>query len=197
MLLIVSGASGVGKSTLCKRLLQKYPELSLSISLTSRQPRGGERNGREYHFVSAEEFRERIGAGDFAEHALVHGNYYGTSLSVTESAIREGRHLLFDIDWQGTKSLTEKYPQAASVMILPPDFQTLADRLTSRATDSAEVIERRLAAARHEISNYKYFRYLIVNDDLDRAAEELEVIYRAELLRRERTWRSAESVVES
>lgn len=179
MLLIVSGASGAGKSTLCKTLLERRPELSLSVSVTTRKPRGEERDGREYHFVSEERFGAMVDEGDFAEHAVVHGFRYGTSRTVTDSAVAEGRSVIFDVDWQGAEALAKAYPEAVTVMILPPTFEVLATRLRGRGTDEPAVIERRLQAARLEISKYASFDYLILNDNAERASRVLESIYEA------------------
>lgn len=147
-LFIVAAASGAGKTTLVRQLLAREPDIRLSISYTTRAPRPGEENGREYHFVSEAQFQAMIAADDFLEWAQVHGNYYGTSKRwiVTERAA--GRDVLLEIDWQGAQQVRRVFPDAIGVFILPPSMEELTRRLTGRGTDSAEVIARRLAAAR-------------------------------------------------
>jgi guanylate kinase len=178
MLLIVSGASGVGKSTLCRRLLATHPQLTLSVSYTTRAPRGAEQNGVHYHFVTKARFDEMVEADAFAEYAIVHGNGYGTATHVVDEAIAEGRSLLFDIDWQGAASLRARYPSAVSVMVFPPNLEALEARLRGRGEDSEEVVQRRLKAAKEEMAHAPSFDFIVVNDALDDAFDRLGGILR-------------------
>lgn len=177
MLLILSGPSGAGKSTLCDRLLAAFPTLKLSVSMTTRAPRGAEQDGVHYHFVSQERFAELVAAEAFAEHATVHGNRYGTSKAVVEEELRLGNSLLFDIDFQGAESLLAYRSDAVAVMVFPPSMEVLEKRLRGRGTDSDEVIARRLQAARAEMAHFPSFHHLVINDDLDAAFEELQAIF--------------------
>jgi guanylate kinase len=181
-LIILSAPSGGGKTTLCARLLHDFPELTLSVSSTTRPPRGQERNGREYHFLSREEFESQIQAGRFAEWALVHGNYYGTSRDVIEQAFASAKAVLLDIDVQGAESLRKAYPaEAYTIFISPPDLETLEERLRARGTDREETIQKRLANARQEMLAAPRFHQIIVNDDLERAYAELRLAAEAQL----------------
>ena len=177
VLLIVCGPSGVGKTSLCDALLESHPRLTMSVSYTTRERRGDEIDGVAYHFVDDAEFERMRKAGEFAEWAEVHGNCYGTSTEVIEGAWHEGNDLIFDIDYQGARQLKERYPNATAVLVAPPDFETLEQRLRSRATDSEDDIEIRLAAARYELSQYPLFDFVVENADFDRAVEVLESIY--------------------
>ncbi|WP_026687040.1 guanylate kinase [Azovibrio restrictus] len=184
-LFIVAAASGAGKTTLVRQLLAREPDIRLSISYTTRAPRPGEENGREYHFVSEPQFQAMIAADDFLEWAQVHGNYYGTSKRwiVTERAA--GRDVLLEIDWQGAQQVRRVFPDAIGVFILPPSMEELTRRLTGRGTDSAEVIARRLAAAREEMSHVGEFGYVIINDDLQTALSDFVAVVRATRLQLE------------
>ncbi|MCE1170756.1 MAG: guanylate kinase [Azovibrio sp.] len=184
-LFIVAAASGAGKTTLVRQLLAREPDIRLSISYTTRAPRPGEENGREYHFVSEAQFQAMIAADDFLEWAQVHGNYYGTSKRwiVTERAA--GRDVLLEIDWQGAQQVRRVFPDAIGVFILPPSMEELTRRLTGRGTDSAEVIARRLAAAREEMSHVGEFGYVIINDDLQTALSDFVAVVRATRLQLE------------
>lgn len=181
-LFIVAAASGAGKTTLVRQLLAREPDIRLSISYTTRAPRPGEENGREYHFVSEPQFQAMIAADDFLEWAQVHGNYYGTSKRwiVTERAA--GRDVLLEIDWQGAQQVRRAFPDAIGLFILPPSMEELTRRLTGRGTDSAEVIARRLAAAREEMSHVGEFGYVIINDDLQTALSDFVAVVRANRL---------------
>ena len=183
MLFIVSGASGVGKTTLCDRLRAEFPEICLSVSYTTRAARGAEVDGEHYHFVSPERFAAMVAAGQFAEHALVHGNHYGTAKATIDAALDDGNVVLFDVDYQGTESLLRHYANAVATMILPPSLPALEQRLRGRGTDSEEVIQRRLAAAVREIRHFSSFHYVLVNEQLERAYDELRAIYVAERAR--------------
>ena len=172
-LFIVSAPSGAGKTTLVRLLLEKDAAISLSISTTTRAPRPGEQDGREYHFVSVPQFVERRDRGEFLEWAEVHGNYYGTSQRWIEEQLQTGRDVLVEIDWQGAQQVREVFPEAIGVFILPPSMDILKQRLAGRGTDSAEVIARRIAAAQAEMRHVDEFDYVIINDDLQKALAEL------------------------
>lgn len=176
-LIVISAPSGAGKTTLCRRLLQDFPQLELSISWTTRSPRSGERRDMDYFFISEGEFKERIRNGQFAEWAQVHGNYYGTSKEVIDRALESGKPVLFDIDVQGAESLRRAYPaQCVAIFIQPPGLGELEKRLRTRGTDSEETIQRRMNNARSEMAAVKDFHHVIINDSLDRAYAELEEI---------------------
>lgn len=179
LLLIVCGPSGVGKSSLCDRLRAEHPRLKLSVSCTTRAPRGRERDGVAYHFLSDEDFVARIERGEFAEHAHVHGNRYGTLRSSVEAVLGAGEDMLFDIDYQGAAQLKEAFEQARSVLLIPPSMRELEARLRDRGTDAEEVIERRLKAARAELSHFEAFDFAVVNDDIEAAYQRLKSIYNA------------------
>jgi guanylate kinase len=174
-LIVVSAPSGAGKTTLCQRLLMDFPDrLALSVSSTTRAPRGQERHGKEYFFLTREEFERAIAQGEFAEWALVHGNYYGTSRSAIESAFASGRSVLLDIDVQGAASLARAYGERCyRVFISVPSLDELEARLRGRGTDTEETIQRRLRNAREEIARSREFDLVIVNDSLERAYGEL------------------------
>ncbi len=189
ILFIISAPSGSGKSTLVNQLRSLVDHLEFSISSTTRQPRGSEQDGREYHFTTRKEFERRIADHDFLEHAEVFGNYYGTSRTALEEAREHGRDLLLDIDVQGAAQVRAKVPDAVSIFVMPPTPQVLQTRLRNRsraegAVDEA-VIDRRLAKAKQEIENYRDYGYILVNDVLDRAVEELSAIVAAERIRRQ------------
>jgi guanylate kinase len=181
---IVSAPSGSGKSTLVNEVLTRVPGLNFSISYTTRSPRGSEQGGREYHFVSREEFEAMAQRGDFLEHAEVHGKYYGTAKVFLQRARDAGKDLLLDIDVQGASQIKQKLPEAVSVFVLPPDRQTLERRLRNRSSDSEQEIRRRLDTATREIENYSKYDYILVNDRLEDSTEALRAILLAERLRR-------------
>ena len=183
ILFLISAPSGGGKSTLLK-MLSEEPDFVYSVSCTTRTPRPGELDGRDYHFLSVPEFERRIAAGEFLEYAEVFGNYYGTHASALENAREHGRDLVLDIDIQGAAQLKERIRDAVSVFVLPPSRASLEQRLRARGQDNEEVILRRLADAATEIRNYSLYDYVVVNDDLDLAAETLKSIVRAERARR-------------
>ena len=168
-LYIVAAPSGAGKTTLVRMLLENDPAIRVSISCTTRAPRPGEEDGREYHFVDVPGFVERVSRGEFLEWAEVHGNYYGTSKSWIEAEMTAGRDVLLEIDWQGAQQVRKAFPEAIGVFILPPSLVTLKERLSGRGTDSAEVIARRIAAARDEMRHVDEFDYVIINDHLQQA----------------------------
>ncbi|NWF39747.1 guanylate kinase [Mariprofundus sp. NF] len=175
-LFIVSGPSGAGKSSLCAALLKSQPQLQLTISCTTRKPRPGEVDGREYHFLSKEEFIDQCEAGAFLEWANVHGNMYGTRQSDVEVIMQRGRDVLLEIDWQGAAQVAEKIPAAIRLFILPPSLQELRSRLTSRAQDDMETVERRVAAAEQEMAHADEAHYQIVNDNFDDSLQRLQVL---------------------
>jgi len=179
VLVIVSSPSGAGKTTLTRRLLEEFrPRLEFSVSYTTRPQRAGEVAGRDYHFVSPDEFEDMVRRHEFAEHAFVHQNRYGTAQEPVEAALSAGRDVIFDVDWQGGAALAGRWPaDALKVFILPPGLDVLASRLKTRATDAPEVIERRLANALEELEHFHEYPNLIVNDDIDRAYGILRAIY--------------------
>ncbi len=184
-LFIVSAPSGAGKTSLVAALLASTPDVALSISYTTRPPRPGEVNGQDYHFVSRESFVEMAGRGDFLESAEIYGNLYGTSQSWIKSEIDSGRDILLEIDWQGAAQVRRFFPDCISVFILPPSIRTLEERLNGRGKDSAEVIARRMQAARDEISHVSEFDYVIINNKLDEAAQQLRSVVIAARMRRD------------
>jgi guanylate kinase len=178
LLLILSSPSGAGKTTLAKKLLAEFPAIGFSISYTTRPPRPAETHGVDYLFVSPGEFERMAAAGDLAEWAQVHGNYYGTARAPVEAALQSGRDILFDIDWQGARDLSRAWPDdTLSVFVLPPDWATLAARLRGRGSDSEAVIERRLANALAEIEHWGEYQEVLINDDLERAYRTLRAMY--------------------
>lgn len=178
-LFIVTAPSGAGKTTLVKLLLENDPGIRLSISYTTRAPRPGEMDGREYNFVTRESFQAMVGRGEFLEWAEVHGNCYGTSRLWIEQEMAAGRDVLLEIDWQGAQQVRRLFPQAVGIFILPPSMAELERRLTGRATDSAEVIARRLAAAQEEMRHVFEFGYVIINDALPQSLADLLAVVRA------------------
>ena len=186
MLLVVSGPSGVGKGTIVKRIMENDPSIVFSVSATTRAPREGEVNHRDYHFVTEAEYDERVAQDAFLEHAEVHGHRYGTLKSEVEKRIADGQNVLLDIDTQGALQVMEKAPDAVSVFILPPSFQELERRLRGRQTETEADILRRLANARAEVKLLPRYTYALVNDDLDQACRTLEHIVRAEKQRTSR-----------
>ena len=189
---IVSAPSGSGKSTLVSELFKMVGHLDFSISYTTRAPRGSEQNGKEYFFVSREEFEGMIAANEFLEHADVFGNYYGTARRFLREAEARGNDLLLDIDVQGARQIKQKIPEAVSIFILPPDREKLEWRLRNRGLDSEAVIRRRLDTARREIENYSKYDYILVNNLLEQSADELKDVVLSERLRRSGTELSAE-----
>jgi guanylate kinase len=175
-LFVVAAPSGAGKTSLVKALLERRPELRLSISHTTRKMRPTEQAGREYYFVSVDEFRERIGRGEFLEHAQVFDNYYGTGRAPVEEQLARGRDVILEIDWQGARQVRSALPECVSIFILPPSRRALEERLRNRRTDSNEVIERRLRDAVGDMSHWEEFDYVVVNDDFERAVTDLSRI---------------------
>ncbi len=175
-LYVVAAPSGAGKTTLVRMLLGSESAVHLSISFTTRSPRPGEQNGREYHFVDAETFRGMIDRHEFLEWAEVHGNFYGTSKKWIADQLADGHDVLLEIDWQGAQQVRQLFPEAIGIFILPPSMAELTRRLTGRGTDSAEVISRRLAAAQAEMRHVGEFDYVIINDRLEQALDDLRAV---------------------
>ena len=188
LLLILSSPSGAGKSTLARRLMQWDPTVRFSVSATTRAPRAGEEDGREYYFRSRDDFETMVKTGDMLEHAEVFGNFYGSPRAPVEAAMLEGRDTLFDIDWQGGQQIRNSAlgRDVVSVFVLPPSIAALEERLRGRAQDSDEIIAGRMAKSRDEISHWAEYDYVIVNTDIDVAFGELTTILEAERLRRDR-----------
>lgn len=182
VLYVVAAPSGAGKTSLVKALLQKDTAIRLSVSYTTRGPRPGETNGVDYHFVSVEQFRQMAEHGEFLESAEVYGNYYGTSQAWIAGEIAAGRDILLEIDWQGAAQVKKHFPEAVTVFILPPSIEALRQRLSSRGQDSQAVIDKRMAAARDDISHAGAFEYIIVNDDFDQALLDFIAVVRASRL---------------
>jgi guanylate kinase len=182
-LFIVCAPSGAGKTSLVNALLEREPELELSVSFTTRAPRPGEADGREYHFVSRETFLTMAGRGEFLESAEVHGNLYGTSQAWIAKRRAEGKDILLEIDWQGAMQVRRLMSDAIGIFVLPPTLEALRKRLVARGQDTAEVIERRLAAAREEIAHVSEFDYVIINQNFEVAVSDLVSVVRAERLR--------------
>ena len=184
-LYIVAAPSGAGKSSIVNAVLARDPNISLSISFTSRAARPGERHAEHYHFIEAAEFEAMVAAGDFFEHALVHGDWKGTARQSVEPQLSAGRDVLLEIDWQGARQVRSKIPDAVSVFILPPSRAALEERMRKRGQDSEAVIAQRLAAAREEMSHYGEFDYLIVNEVFETAVAEMCSIFTASRLRKD------------
>ena len=182
-LFIISAPSGGGKTSLVKTLLEAEHEVKLSVSHTTRRARPGEMNGRDYHFVTPAEFEHMLAAGEFLENAVIYGNRYGTSRKWIAEQLKHGCDILLEIDWQGAQQVRELMPGTVSVFILPPSLEALEQRLKGRSQDSPEVVARRLAAARQEIGHVGEFDYVIINEDFNRAAQDLVSIIRAERLK--------------
>jgi guanylate kinase len=179
---VITGPSGVGKGTLIEQLIERIPELELSISATTREPRPGEVDGRDYHFLTPEEFRRRLEAGDFLEHASYSGNYYGTLRSEVEGRLSEGGSVVLEIEVQGARQVRDALgDDAVLIFIAPPDEAVLRERLEGRGTDSPEAIEQRLRTAEVELAARSEFPLEVVNDEVQNAASELEKLVRAEL----------------
>lgn len=183
---IISAPSGSGKSTLVSCLLARDPQLRFSVSYTTRTPRGNEKPGESYIYISRQEFEERVQRSEFLEHAQVFGNYYGTNRKVLEQARSEGKDLILDIDVQGARQLKERIPEAVSIFVLAPSRDVLEQRLRMRSEDSEEVIQRRLRDAAEEIRNYAEYDYVIVNHQLEESVDTLAAIIKAERVRRSR-----------
>lgn len=197
ILFVVSSPSGGGKGTLIQRVLKEVSNLSYSVSFTTRAPRNGEVNGREYFFVTREQFDQMVTAGEFLEWAHVHGNLYGTARQQVVREISAGRDIILEVDVQGAASVRALMVDSVSIFILPPSFEVLRQRLQARGTDSPEELDLRLRNAPTELKDYSAFQYLIVNDDADRAADQMRAIVQAERARLSRQGPRVESLVEA
>jgi len=185
-LFTISAPSGAGKTSLVKALLEKKPGVTVSVSHATRDKRPGEVDGSDYHFVSIEAFELMVKNDDFLEHAKVFENYYGTSQKEVETLLQQGKHVILEIDWQGALQVKQKLPETIAIFILPPSRVTLRQRLTDRATDDDNIIERRMVAADTEMSHYSDAEYLVINDDFDQALYDLECIIHSQTLVLER-----------
>ena len=187
LLLVMSSPSGAGKTTLSRRLLAADGNIEMSVSVTTRPPRPGEVDGKDYHFIGAREFARLRDAGELLEYAEVFGNSYGTPKRPVTEALQEGRDVLFDIDWQGTQQLAQAMEDdLVRIFILPPSAEELRERLIRRAQDSAMTVAKRMAKAADEISHWPEYEYVIVNEDIDIAGAQIDAILTAERLRRRR-----------
>jgi guanylate kinase len=182
-LIVISAPSGAGKTSLVHALLEHDPQIGLSVSFTTRQPREGEINGKHYHFIGRDTFLEMAKHGEFLESAEVYGNFYGTSQKWITEETAKGRDILLEIDWQGAAQVRKIFPGCVSIFILPPSLEALSQRLNGRGTDDPTVISRRLAAVRDDVAHVAEFDYVIINEDLNRALHELESVVLAARLR--------------
>ena len=186
-MLVLSSPSGAGKTSICKKLLQQDTGLALSVSATTRKRRPGEVEGKDYQFLSIQEFESKINKSQFLEYAKVFGNYYGTPAQLVERTLKSGVDVLFDIDWQGTQQLKARARQdLVSVFILPPSIKELEKRLFKRAQDTSEVVANRMSKSASEMSHYPEYDYVIINHDLDKSVQQVQSILCAERSRRER-----------
>ena len=183
ILLIISGPSGVGKGTVCKHLMKKRSDLKPSVSSTTRSPRPGEVEGEDYNFITVTRFKDMINEGSFLEWAVVHGDYYGTRLTTLENAIDRGENLILEIDTQGAAQVRRKKASAVSVFLAPPSLKALEERISGRGTENADKIRLRLETARTEMKAYHLYDYLVVNDQVENAAELISAIIDAEKCR--------------
>ncbi|HUV50378.1 MAG TPA: guanylate kinase [Anaerolineae bacterium] len=172
-LFIISAPSGAGKTTLCREALKRFKDITFSISCTTRKPRNGEQDGIDYYFITKEEFKRKIENNKWAEWAEVYGNFYGTSAEFLDTCLSSGKSILLDIDVQGTIQIKKRYPDSITIFIMPPSLEALKTRLESRGTDTRQVIEKRLEAAKKEIEKKDLYRHVIINDQLSRAVSEL------------------------
>ncbi|MDK9721483.1 MAG: guanylate kinase [Rhodospirillales bacterium] len=187
LMLVLSSPSGAGKSTISKALLQAEPQLAMSVSATTRTPRPGEVDGKDYHFIALDRMKGMIDKGEFLEHAKVFDNYYGTPRAPVEAALQSGKDVLFDIDWQGTQQVAANArPDLVTVFVLPPSVEELERRLRGRAQDPEEVIQKRMSKAADEMSHWPEYDYVIVNRDLDVSIASVRSILHAERLKRVR-----------
>ncbi|MBQ1511612.1 MAG: guanylate kinase [Selenomonadaceae bacterium] len=180
LLIVVSGASGTGKGTVCNALMESLPELAYSISATTRSPRKGEQDGVNYYFLAREEFEKMIEEGGFLEWAEVYGNYYGTPLKKIQERLAEGQDILLEIDTQGALKVMEKCPEGVFIFLLPPSLEELERRIRGRGTETEESIARRLGAAKEEIGVGRKYKYVVVNDRVEKAVEQIQAILVAE-----------------
>ncbi len=182
-LFIIAAPSGGGKTSLVKKLIQDMSQIEVSISHTTREVRSGERDGIDYFFINKAQFLEMAGTGAFVEHAQVFNNFYGTSFKQIEQRLQSGIDIVLDIDWQGAQQIKERFSDAVGVFVIPPSLETLKTRLQTRQRDNEEIIHERMLRAQDELSHFPEFDYLIVNDDFEKAASELQAIVTAHRLR--------------
>lgn len=187
LMLVLSSPSGAGKTSISRRVLELEPEVTMSVSVTTRPRRPGERDGIDYHFIDEARFRAMVEAGELLEHALVYGHHYGTPRAAVEAALAAGRDVLFDIDWQGAQQLRERAADdVVGVFILAPSLEALAERLRSRAQDSEEVVRYRLARVAADVTHWAEYEYVIINERLEASVEAVRAILKAERLKRRR-----------
>jgi guanylate kinase len=187
LMLVLSSPSGAGKTTIARAVLERDSHITMSISATTRPPRPGEIDGRDYHFLDVAKFEAMVEAGQFLEHARVFDNFYGTPREPVEAALASGRDVLFDIDWQGTQQVAENARNdLVTIFVLPPSVTELERRLRTRAQDTAEVVRKRMAKAGDEMSHWREYDYIVVNNDVDRSVAAVEAVLAAERLRRDR-----------
>jgi guanylate kinase len=196
-LFIISSPSGGGKGTLIREVLRIVPNIGYSISFTTRKIRVGEEHGKHYFFISREEFENLIERGEFLEYAEVHGNFYGTSKTQVEKMTNEGRDVILEIDVQGADSIRAKMPKPVSIFILPPSFEVLKARLVKRQTESDEELSLRLKNSRGEVEDYKDFDYVIINDEVEKASNDLKTAILAERLKKDRQIEKIETILET
>lgn len=196
-LIIISSPSGGGKGTLIKEVLDLVPEVGYSVSLTTRAPRFGEEDGKHYHFVSKHKFEEKINGDGFLEYAEVHGNWYGTSRKQTENMTNAGKDVILEIDVQGAVKVMEKMPEAVSIFIMPPSFEVLKARLTSRATEGEADLKLRLRNSYDEVKRFTLFEYVVVNDEVRTSAKKISSIICAEKQRRDRQSEAVKGILDS
>ncbi len=195
ILFIISSPSGGGKGTLIKEILNTTEDIGYSVSYTTRKMREGEFHGRDYFFVSVEQFKDLIEKGEFLEFAEVHGNFYGTSIRQIRQETERGRDIILEIDTQGADSVKENLPEAVGIFIMPPNFEVLKNRLINRQTESAEDLMIRLRNSKSEVNHYKSFEYVVINDDKTAAASELRAIITAERLKQVRQTAKIEAII--
>ena len=196
-LIIISSPSGGGKGTLIKEVLKRTASIGYSVSYTTRTPREGEENGRDYFFVSYREFSDLIKQDEFLEYAEVHGNFYGTSKTRVQAETENGRDVILEIDVQGAENIVKSFPEAVSIFILPPSFEVLRERLTARATETNENLALRLKNSFGEVQKFKAFQYIVVNDEKEKATADLQTIILAERLRRVRQTEAIQGILDS
>lgn len=197
VLFIISSPSGGGKGTLIREVLRTVPNIGYSVSFTTRARREGETHGKDYFFVSAEEFENLIRLGEFLEFANVHGNFYGTSRAQVAEEIEAGRDVILEIDVQGAAIIRQIFPDAVGVFILPPSFEVLRRRLVARQTETDENLAIRLRNARTEVEEYVDFQYVVINDEVSKATSDLEAVIYAERLKKDRQRQAVENILET
>ena len=195
ILLVISGPSGAGKGTICKALLEKRPDMAYSISCTTRQPRNGEVDGKNYFFKSREEFENMIANDGFLEHADVYGNYYGTPKAYVMDQVAQGKDIILEIDPQGALQVKKNYPNGVFVFIVPPSLTELSKRIYNRGTDAVDVIKKRLSAATSELAYASRYDYIVVNDEVEKATSKVNNIVSTEHLRAGRTFYIVDEIV--